>query len=389
MSRLQKFVLATGLLILCSCGSKTDTTTKTSASDKSLAEKKAKLETLKKQQESLNKQVTALEQEIIKIDPSAKPEKAKLVAVTKLLPQNFNHYIDLQGKIDADNVSYVTARGTPGLVKAIYVKEGDYVKKGQLLLRLDDGLIKRQLEQAQTQLDFAKDIYNRKNNLWKENIGTEVDLLSAKNNVDQAQKQIDILKEQWTFTNVYAEMSGIANTVSIKVGETFPSATGQIQIVGNTDLKVTTEVPENYLSKVKTGSTMQVTLPDVDKTFTATVSVSGKVINPNTRSFYVEARVPAGISVRPNQLALAKILDYSATNVITIPVNTLQTDQNGKFVLVAVNENGKMYARKKKVEIGELYSDRIEIKTGLAEGDMLITDGYENLYDGQLITTTG
>jgi multidrug efflux pump subunit AcrA (membrane-fusion protein) len=100
----------------------------------------------------------------------------------------------------------------------------------------------------------------------------------------------------------------------------------------------------------------------------------------------VDARVPAGVTVRPNQLALAKILDYSATNVITIPLNTLQTDQNGKFVLVAVTNNGKMYAQKKKVEIGELYGDRMEVKSGLAEGDVLITDGFENLYDGQLIT---
>jgi membrane fusion protein (multidrug efflux system) len=379
--QLNSLMMKIVVIVIASCGAKTNTTSVT------ITEKKAKLEALKKQQKDLNDQIAALEKEIITLDPSAKPEKAKLVAVTKLEPQNFNHYIDLQGKVDADNVSYVTSRGTPSLVKAVYVKEGDYVKKGQLLLKLDDELIKRQLEQAQTQLDFAKDIYTRKSNLWKENIGTEVDVISSKNNVDQAQRQVDILKEQWTFTNVYAEMSGIADEVTIKVGETFPSATGNIKLVSNTDLKITAEVPENYLSRVRTGSTMLVTLPDVNKTFNTTISVSGKVINPNNRSFYIDARVPAGISVRPNQLALAKILDYSATNVITIPVNTLQTDEKGKFVLVAVNENGKMYARKKQVQIGELYSDRIEIKTGLADGDMLITDGYENLYDGQLITT--
>jgi RND family efflux transporter MFP subunit len=378
---LYSLIITAGVFLLVSCEAKTSNTTS------ALTEKKAKLETLKKQQQQLSDQINALEKDIYALDPSARPEKAKLVAVTKLLPQNFNHYIDLQGKVDANNISLVTTRGgAAGQVKAIYVKEGDYVKKGQLLLKLDDALIKKQLEQAETQLSFANDIYNRKNNLWKENIGTEVDVLSAKNSVDQAQKQVDFLKEQWTYTNVYAEMGGIANTVSVRLGESFPSPTGQIQIVSNTDLKITAEVPENYLSKVRTGSTMLVTLPDVNQTFNTTVSVSGKVINPNTRSFYIDAKVPAGVSVRPNQLALAKILDYSATDVITIPLNTLQTDQNGKFVLVAVNNNGKMYAQKKKVEIGELYGDHIEIKSGLSEGDMLITDGYENLYDGQLIT---
>ena len=368
-------------LAVSSCGAKKTTDTVT--------EKKAKLETLKKQQQQVNDEISALEKEIYKLDPSSKPEKAKLVAVTKLLPQNFNHYIDLQAKVDADNISYVTPRGQPGLVKSVYVKDGDYVKKGQLLLKLDDALVKRQIAQLQTQLSYAEDIYNRRNNLWKENIGTEVELLSAKNNVDQVQKQIDLAKEQWAFTNVYAEKSAVAEEVTIHVGETFsgnPQAGGYIKLVNTSDLKITAEVPENYLGRVKTGSTMEVTLPDVNQTFNTTISVSGRVINLNNRSFYVDAKVPAGISVRPNQLALAKILDYSATNVITIPLNTLQTDQNGKFVLVAVNNNGKMYAQKKKVEVGELYGDKIEVKGGLADGDMLITDGFENLYDGQLIT---
>ena len=155
-----------------------------------LQKKKQSLKHLKKQQDDLNKQITALQAEIIKLDPSANPEKAKLVAVQKLSAENFSHYINLQGKVDAQNIAYVTPRGQGGQVKAMYVKEGDYVKKGQLLLKLDDVLIQQQINQAQTQLKYAQDIYNRRNNLWKENIGTEVDLTTAKNNVDQAQHQV-------------------------------------------------------------------------------------------------------------------------------------------------------------------------------------------------------
>jgi len=81
-------------------------------------------------------------------------------------------------------------------------------------------------------------------------------------------------------------------------------------------------------------------------------------------------------------------MDYTANNTFTVPVNTLQTDEQGKYVLVAVTENGKTYARKKHVEAGQLYEDQLEIKSGLAAGDMLITDGFQNLYDGQLITTS-
>jgi multidrug efflux pump subunit AcrA (membrane-fusion protein) len=87
-------------------------------------------------------------------------------------------------------------------------------------------------------------------------------------------------------------------------------------------------------------------------------------------------------------VALIKVQDYSAPGALTVSVSTLQTDEKGKYVLVASTENGKMITRKKQVEIGELYGDQIEIKSGLAEGDVLITEGFQGLYEGQLITTT-
>jgi len=174
MNTIKHLLFVVSLIILASCGG--------SQSADPLAEKRAQLESLKKQQEDLNKQIATLQADIAKIDPAARAEKAKLVAVTKLGEENFNHYIDLQARVDADNIAYVTSRGAPGLVKAVYVKQGDFVKKGQLLLKLDDAIINQQLQQAQTQLSFAKDLYNRRNNLWKDGIGTEVDLISAKNN---------------------------------------------------------------------------------------------------------------------------------------------------------------------------------------------------------------
>src|SRR4029078_5019205 len=120
---------------------------------------------------------------------------------------------------------------------------------GQLLLKLDDALIKQQIQQAQTQLKFAEDLYQRRNNLWKENIGTEVELTTAKNNVDQAQHQLDQLQEQLSYSNVYADMNGVADEVTIHVGETFtgnPAAGGYIKLVNTGDLKVTAQVPDNY-----------------------------------------------------------------------------------------------------------------------------------------------
>ena len=209
--------IAVMIIFLASCGASTP------KGDDSLNGKKAQLEQLKEQQTKLNSDIQKLEDDIAKIDTSAtKKEKTKLVAIDTLTPVSFTHYIDLQGRIDALNVVIVAPRnGTGGLVTAIYVKNGDVVKKGQLLLKLDDAVLKKQLDQAETQLAFAQDLYNRRENLWKQNIGTQVDVINAKNSVDQAQKQINIIRQQIDLTNVTADIDGVADQVNVRVGRSF------------------------------------------------------------------------------------------------------------------------------------------------------------------------
>ncbi len=379
MKRILILGMAATIVLLYSCGSST-------RDDKStLAEKKARLEKLKQDQ-------AKLEEEIAKLDTaSAKKEKTKLVAVDTLAPQNFAHYIDLQGRIDAENIAYVTPRSTGGQVKALFVKKGDMVKKGQLLLKLDDALIKKQIEQARPQLENARTLYERQKNLWDQQIGTEVQLLNYKTQLESAEKQMDYLNEQLSFTNVYAEMDGVAEDVTIRVGEYFsgnPQAGGYIRLVNTRTLKALAQVPESYLGKVKVGSNVQVVFPELNnKTITTKITTSGNLIDANTRSFWIEAKLPYDKDFHPNQIALVKIQDYTASNAITVPVNTLQTDEKGKYVLVAAKEGNRLVARKKPVQMGQLYNDKIEIKSGLKPGDAVITDGFQGLYDGQAITT--
>ena len=151
-------MVAAEIIFLASCGAGA------SENQSTLAGKKAQLEQLKDQQAKLNADIEKLETEIDKLDTSsAKKEKTKLVAVSTLAPGAFSHYIDLQGRIDALNISYVAPRnGTGGLVTEIYVKNGDNVKQGQLLVKLDDAILKTQLDQSETQLAYAQDILQQK-----------------------------------------------------------------------------------------------------------------------------------------------------------------------------------------------------------------------------------
>ncbi len=354
-----------------------------------LAQKQEELKKKKDQSTSLDAQIAKLEADIAKLDTTAaKAEKAKLVSVAKVGKDSFTHYIDLQGKVDAENISYVTPRGQGGQVREIYVKKGDNVKKGQLLMRLESSLVDENLQTAKTQLEYAQNLYQRQKNLWDQKIGTEVQLITAKNNVDQAQRNIATLQEQLSFSNVYAQVSGVADEVNIKVGETFTGApTTGIKIVNTSVLKVVTDVPENYISRVSKGTPVVISVPDLNKTYNSNIRLISQSIGATTRGFTAECRLPTDSRLKPNQVALIKIQDYTAPNAITIPVNTIQTDDKGKFVLVSANENGKMVARKKPVEVGEFYGDKVEVKSGLQEGDILITEGFQSAYDGQLLTT--
>ncbi|HLK31293.1 MAG TPA: efflux RND transporter periplasmic adaptor subunit [Puia sp.] len=403
MKRIMNIVVAAEIIFLASCGANAS---KESSSE--LAAKKAQLEQLKQQQSKVSTDIQKLEDEIGKLDSSSvKKEKTKLVAVSTLAPAAFTHYIDLQGKIDALNVAYVAPRnGTGGIVTAVYVKQGDYVKKGQLLLKLDDVIARQNVKSSEqslaatkAQLDLNKDLYRRRQNLWSQGIGTEVDVLTAKTNAENLEAQYNAQQEslknaqqQLNFTSVYSDIEGVANTVNVRVGEAFTGAipgtsNPQLLIVNTQNLKAVAQVPELYLSKVRVGSNVKVTLPELNnKTLDLKVTAAGKLIDANTRSFYIEAKMPYDKDFHPNQVALVQIQDYSVLNALTVPVSTVQNDLSGKYVLVAEKEKDRMVARKKSVQIGQLYGDKIEIKSGLQAGDVIITEGVQGLYDGQAIT---
>jgi RND family efflux transporter MFP subunit len=376
-------LVATSLVLASSCGNGSE-----SSSDPLQADK-TKLADLKAQQVKLNQQVSDLEAKLAKEDPSSVvAEKAKLVSLSTLVPTAFTHYIDLQGNVEAVNISYIAPRnGTGGVVRERLVSKGDRVTKGQLLLKLDDALQRQQLTNAQTQVDYAKDLYQRRKSLWDQHIGTEVDLVNAQNQVDMAQNQLKVAQQQLDFTDVRADIDGTVDDITVQTGEMF-TGMQQLRLINTDNLKVVVQVPEVYQERVRVGTPVQIALPELNsRIIQGTVRVTGKVINMGSRTFPIEVRIPNDKDIRANQIAIVKVQDYATTGAIVIPVNTLQNDEKGKFVMVGILEDGKLVAHKKPVTIGLLYGDQIEIKSGLSAGDRLITDGFQSLYEHQLITT--
>ncbi len=388
-------------LTLVACGSGAKET------KSEVTEMKLKVEKLKKERSAIDAQIRQLELDIAKADPGSAQTAKKLVAFDTVRVTDFQHSIELQGKIDAEGMAYVAPKGQGGVVKAVYVKPGQRVGRGQLILKLDDAVARQQVVLAQqsvsqlkTRLAQAQTIYERHKGLWEQNIGSEIQVINAKADVDALQSQVNaanaqvrVAQETANMSNVYAEIGGVIDIVNVKVGEFFaPQSAARpesgIRIVNNNQLKMVTEVPENYISRVKKGDKVEVVIPETGRIISSTITAVGASIDITKRSFLAEAKLPSDNTIKPNQTAMMKILDYEVKGALAVPINIVQSDEKGKYVFVAETTGGRTVARKRNVDVGESYGGMMEIKNGLKGGDVIITEGYQTVYDGQLVTTT-
>ncbi len=345
-------------------------------------DKQAKLQELKKERDKITDQITKLEAEI-KPDSDA---PTATVATELLKAQPFAHYIEVQGRVDGNENIGVSPR-TVGVVTKIFVREGEFVKKGQILAEQDADVLKQNLFDLESQLAFVTDLYQKQKNLWDQKIGSEVQYLTAKNNMESIQNKIATIKDQIKMSAITAPIDGTVEDIPVKVGQLASVGVPAFRIVNFARAKVVADVGEAYSAKINTGDQVKIFLPDFNEEFEQRVTFASKYINPVNRTFTVEAELTQDQNVyRANMIAVIKIKDYVNPNTIAIPQNYIQSSKNeGQYVFVAVDENGKKVARKRYIETNITYNGLTEIKSGLKEGDRIITAGYKDLYEGQVI----
>jgi multidrug efflux pump subunit AcrA (membrane-fusion protein) len=140
---------------------------------------------------------------------------------------------------------------------------------------------------------------------------------------------------------------------------------------------------------MKQGTPVKIVLPDIGLEINSSISLINQTIGLSSRSVTTEAKIPFNKQVHINQVAQVHIKDYENNQAIVIPLTTLQSDEKGKYVYVLVEEKGSKIARKKQVQVGDIYGEQIEVRSGLQEGDQLISQGFQSLYEGQSVTTGG
>jgi membrane fusion protein (multidrug efflux system) len=336
-------------------------------------EKATELADLKKQRATLDAKIDSLQKQVVSKD-SVKSTDVSTVAVT---PGNFTNYVDLQGHIDAqDNVTaYPQAAGA---ITAIYVRTGDHVSKGQTLVQLNNSVQQQQIAQLQTQAALAQTVYQRQKNLWDQKIGSEVEFLQAKSNYESAAKQVEGAKQGADLYRIVSPISGTIDQMDLKLGQiASPGATG-IRIVNTDVLKVKADVPESYSADVNQGDNVKVVVPDANDSLMLKVTFASKVIDPGSRSFGIEIKLPNNKEFRPNMTATIHVADYSKKNSIAVPLNAIQHSDTTAFVFV--NQNG--FAKKQVVKIGATYGGKSEILSGLKGGEQIVTEGASDVEDG-------
>jgi len=345
-------------------------------------DKKTQLENLKKEHDKISQQIAVLEKEL---NPGG-TESVIVVNTESIVKKPFEHYIEVQGRIDGNENISVSPR-SPGVVTRIFVKEGDYVKKGQVLAEQDADVLKRNLKDLETQLAYVTDLYEKQKSLWDQQIGSEKQYLDAKNGKESLQNKVDAMKEQINMSNITAPIDGTVEDIPLKVGQMAAVGAPSFRIINFSKAKAVADVGEAYSSKINTGDQVKVFLPDFNQEIIEKVTFASKFINPTNRTFTVEVELPpASNNFRANMIAVIRIKDYTNPDAIAIPQNYIQSSKNeGLYVIIVKEENGKKVARKSYVKSGITYNGLTEIISGLNQGDVIITAGYKDLYDGQIV----
>jgi membrane fusion protein, multidrug efflux system len=343
-------------------------------------DKKTQLSELKTKQKDLNVQIAKLEKEL-GTGNNAKTKKVQVFAVSN---GDFSHYIEIQGRIEADRNVNASAQ-MPGVVRGVYVREGDYVAAGQVLAEVDPGTLYQNIQQLKTGLELSTTVFNKQKDLWDQKVGTEIAYLQAKGNKENLERQIAVLYEQLTKTKIVSPIAGTVDEVYLKIGEMASPGAPSIRVVNMTEIKAVADVAEVYSSKIAKGAKVIVHFPDLKKDVEGTVVFASKAINNLNRSFRVEVAFPYFNELRPNMIAIVKIEDYDNTSTMSVPINVVQTGEEGNFVMVAVEENGKKVAKRRKIEVGQIYKGSAEVKSGLKTGDQVVTIGYQDLNEGDLV----
>jgi RND family efflux transporter MFP subunit len=351
------------------------------------------LESLQSKKDELTAKINTVNLELNKINAAIEKmtinEKRVLITALDLKTVNFEHTIEIQANIKTrQNLDLYPE--FVGKLNRVFIKEGQSVKKGALLAKIDDAGLQEQLDQIKLQLDLAKTTFERTERLWNQKIGSEMMYLEAKTRFEGQKKQLDQMKRQLAKTKIYAPFNGTIDQIFSNEGANVaPGITPILRIVNLNKMYVEADVPENYLTSITKGSKARVQIPVLGKSQSTLIRQIGNYIRPSNRTFRVEASLEnPNKEIKPNLNAKLSIIDYINPEAIMVPRRAVRSNSQGQnYVFILSNPEGenKFIASKQFVQLGKTKNEMIEIIKGVSKGNLLIDEGVSLLEPNQKV----
>lgn len=354
---------------------------------KTIEAKRALIDEKKEKITSLNIEIDSLKTEIAELDTSVVKEEITPVKTKVLKPETFKHFVEITGTV-ASRQNLLLSAEVPGQIKEIRVNEGDRVQKGDVLIRQDNDAIKNQLDEAEAAYQLAKTTFERRQKLWDQKIGSEIEFLQAKTNFKSAKKRLEQLRANYNNTFIKSPIDGKVDVITVNEGEFAGGGTPVVRVINLDNPEIEAEISERYLPYIDMGDTVVVKIPALNQRQEVPVSFISQYINPENRSFMIKVDLEnRDGKVLPNILANMVIQDYEKKNALVVPSFSIQKDLKGDYVYVIKKRGeGKPVAAKKYIETGRSSAGRTEVKKGLEKGDEVVTSGFEQLNEGKAVS---
>ena len=356
-----------------------------SCTNDTLDSKKKRVDELKNSLVEIYSEIDMLEEEISIIDSTFGGKNYELVTTIEPSSKEFIHEINLRGNV-VSMMNIMIVSEVIGKYKRIFVKDGQFVKKGDVLATINSDVIDINLKEIETNLILLKTIYDRQSNLWDNKIGSEIDYLRAKSNYESIKSRFEATKRQIAKFKITAPFSGIIESTSARVGEMSSPGVPAFSIYNENDSYIEIDVSENYGNSFKVGDNAKLILENDSVIVTSILSV-GQVINPINRTFKIGVEIPFDLkeSLKPNQIINLKLIDYRNENSISIPSNIIYSDERGNYIFIIDEFDGENVARKIPILIGKSSNYMTEVLSGLLGKEQVIDKGSSNVVDGSYV----
>ena len=382
---MKKLIITLSLILLLSCNSSRNSSINDLIN-------KGDLETLKKKKKEyvdlmndLRLDLNDINNGIMLLDEN---EQIQVISKFNVIEKEFTTYVELQANLKSRK-NVVILSEFQGALKNFFVREGQLVKKGELLAEINDSGLKEQLDQMLIQANYTKDNFDRIKRLWEKNIGSEMQFLKAKSDFETNNKMVEQIRDQLSKTKIYAPFDGEIDEIISNLGSNLVPGSPIVRVVNLDIIYAEAQVPEKYVSSIELGTEALVSIPLLNKEVTSKIVQSGNFINPNNRTFRVEAPVEnKDKRIKQNLNARIKIKNYSNIKALVVPLRVIREDASGRpfiYKLVETDKKDVLLTVKIFVETGANNDEEIEITKGLSIGDIIVLEGANNVEDNQRV----